>query len=194
MIPAYPLTWPAGWPRTPAEYEVSKDGHVYSVRDGQRHRMAEHPDQDGYLCVLVRIGPGKRRNLRIHRAVCEAFNGSRPSRAHVVRHYDGNKLNNGAGNLLWGTVADNSADAVRLGETARGLRNGSYTKPHTRRRGETNGNSKLKAEQVERIFVDGRSQTVIAAEYGVTQMLVSQIKRGRIWNHVTGMSKPAGGS
>lgn len=184
---AFPLTWPAGWPSVGAVYEVSHDGHIFSVRNGRARQLAEHPDTDGYLCVLVRVAPGKRRQLRVHRAVCEAVNGPRPSPLHKVRHWDGNKRNNAGSNLLWGTHAENEADAIRLGEKARGERNGAYTRPERRRRGAQNGNSKLTEAAVRLIVADDRAQWRIAAEHGVRQTLISQIKCGRIWNHVTGL-------
>lgn len=184
-ITAYPLAWPAGWPNLGDKYEVGEDGHVYRMASGKR--MPEHADEDGYLCVLVRIGVDKRRNLRVHRAVCEAFHGPRPSPAHLVRHVDGDKTNNRPSNVKWGTHAENEADAVRLGEKATGHRNGAYTRPEKRRRGESNGNGKLNAPDVLAILADERAQEEIATAHGVSQSLVSQIKRGRIWNHVTGL-------
>jgi hypothetical protein len=138
--------------------------------------------------VLVRLETGKRRKLRVHRAVCEAFNGRKPA-CRETRHLDGDKRNNHADNLRWGTQRENAADRMRHGRGAVGLRNGAYTKPHTRRRGVTNGNAKLMPEQVLAILSDARSQSRIAEDYGVNQTLVSAIKLGRIWNHVTGLPR-----
>lgn len=186
---AYPLKWPDGWPRTTSEYRVTRDGRVYSVRGSGLHELAQHPDKDGYLCVLVLIRAGKRRHLRVHRAVCEALHGARPP-GMVVRHIDGNKRNNNAHNLAWGTVAENSADAIRHGSVATGQRNGTHTHPETRRRGSDNGNSRLATDEVRAIFRDARVQEVIASDYGITQGTVAHIKTGRTWSHVTGKRHP----
>jgi HNH endonuclease len=124
--------------------------------------------------------------LRMIREVRRAFHGPKLPGLEVL-HGDGNQLNNAARNLRWGTQADNAADREAHGRTARGQRNGAYTKPERRRRGTENGNSKLEPETVLAIFHDARPQSRIAADHGVNQTLVSAIKLGRIWNHVTGL-------
>lgn len=52
--------------------------------------------------------------------------------------------------------------------------------------GESVGGSKLTEQQVLEIYADQRRQVDIAAEYGCAQTLVSKIKRGEFWSHVTG--------
>lgn len=182
-----PLAWPTGWPSCGARYEVTDDGQIISITKRMPRTLAQQLDRDGYPCVLVRIAQGKRRLLRVHRAVCESIHGPKPSPVHLVRHLDGDKRNNHSSNLCWGTHAENEADSIRLGEKAIGLRNGAHTKPQARRRGSQNGNSKLTADKVRAILVDQRSQSVVALEHGICQSLVSQIKRGRVWCHVTGV-------
>jgi hypothetical protein len=60
------------------------------------------------------------RPVRFHRLICEAFHGPAPEGRNVVRHLDGDRLNNRPENLAWGTYAENSADCVRLGEIKTG--------------------------------------------------------------------------
>ena len=45
-------------------------------------------------------------------------------------------------------------------------------------------NAKLTEEQLEEILKDTRSQQKIAGSYGVSQTLISLIKRGKVWQHV----------
>ena len=46
-------------------------------------------------------------NIKIHQAVCEAFNGPKPFRTAVVIHIDENGHNNRPENLRWGTQKEN---------------------------------------------------------------------------------------
>lgn len=46
-------------------------------------------------------------NVKIHRAVCEAFHGPSPFEGAVVMHIDDDPLNNVPSNLKWGTQKEN---------------------------------------------------------------------------------------
>lgn len=46
-------------------------------------------------------------NIKVHRAVCEAFHGPPPFDGAVVIHIDENALNNDPENLKWGTQKEN---------------------------------------------------------------------------------------
>lgn len=46
-------------------------------------------------------------NIKVHRAVCEAFHGSPPFPKSVVIHIDEDALNNRPENLKWGTQKEN---------------------------------------------------------------------------------------
>lgn len=46
-------------------------------------------------------------NIKVHRAVCEAFHGKAPTPAHVVMHLDEDAHNNRPENLAWGTQKEN---------------------------------------------------------------------------------------
>lgn len=46
-------------------------------------------------------------NIKVHRAVCEAFHGPAPFDGAVVMHLDENSLNNRPENLKWGTQKEN---------------------------------------------------------------------------------------
>ena len=53
-----------------------------------------------------------------------------------------------------------------------------------KRRGAENGNAKLTPEQVIAIRSDARSQSAIAASYGIGQAAVSKIKLRKLWRHL----------
>lgn len=105
-------------------YEVSDAGRVRSIdriirrSDGRirRHRgriLKPSPmSPGGYL--IVGLGTKSGCTKTVHRLVAAAFC-PRPDGADVVRHLDGNKVNNTVANLAWGTTSENRLDDVRLG-------------------------------------------------------------------------------
>lgn len=104
-------------------YAVSEDGRVWAVGTNWRgygeREIKPTENGHGYLKVRLTIG-GRRRNIPVHRIVALAFVGPKPSPAHEVCHVDGNRQNNAASNLRWGTRKDNAADRERHGRTSRG--------------------------------------------------------------------------
>jgi hypothetical protein len=157
---------------TSGDYEVSSLGRVRRVtpdrfgRGGNRV-LKPRPLPTGYL-RYTESTDGKNVDRYIHRTVCHAFNGPPPSPSHEVAHRDGCKANNRPENLYWATHVQNEADKVAHG---------------TRLAGERVGNSKLTAEAVAKIrtMIGTAPQRVIAAKFGVTQMVISKIHRGQMW-------------
>lgn len=114
-------THPDLWPG----YGVDREGRVYSLTSnwrgyGQRE-LKQLPHKDGYLCVRI-LRDGKRVRLLVHRMVAAAYLPPRPSAAHELRHLDGDKSNNAAANLAWGTAKENADDREAHGRTSRGVR------------------------------------------------------------------------
>ena len=154
-------------------YFVSREGRVFSAtgwRGLPLRELAPIPNGKGYLKVRLVVG-GRRISVPVHRLVAEAFVGTRPSPFHEVRHLDGNRLNNAASNLAWGTRRDNATDRDRHGRTARGSRNGW---------------SRLTESDVHEIrqrLAAGETQRRIAASFGVCQRTISKISRKEAWRH-----------
>lgn len=100
-------------------YEVSNLGRVASLRRRPRRILSPYlnPRQaHGYFHVTLSCdSEGRRRRPSVHRLVAEAFHGAAPSPDHQVRHLDGNRFNNTAANLAWGTASENRLDRVRHG-------------------------------------------------------------------------------
>lgn len=164
-----------GWDR----YEASEAGFVRSrdmtvgakggacaVRKGRV--LTPVKASNGYWVVTVTDG-ANRRQQAVHRLVAMAFHGVPPyANAHVL-HGDGDKNNNAADNLRWGTAADNHAD----------------TKRHGRRlSGERHPRAKLTEAAVQNIRNSSLDASLIAAQYGVTREHVWAVRRGRVWPHV----------
>jgi hypothetical protein len=124
---------------------------------------------DGYGRTV--IGGRGGRNWLAHRWTWTQTNGPIPDGLHVLHHCDNRGCIN-VDHLFLGTNADNVADRVAKGRT----RVGSHP-------GELNPSAKLTGEQVDAIRADPRLQYVIAAEYGVSKMTISEVKRRITWAH-----------
>lgn len=146
--------------------EVSSEGAVRL--DGKNlyiQRMSH-----GYLRVNVR---GKR--ITVHSLVALAFYGERP-KGYDVRHLNGDRSDNRASNLAYGTRKENIGDAVRLG---------------THYHGERHYRAKLTIQQVKEIkqrAMAGERQKQIAAEFGIGADQVSRIKTGQRWKFAIGVA------
>lgn len=93
-------------------YQVSSLGTIYSNRQGGRE-LRPARNAGGYPHVSLRRD-GERHHRYVHQLVAEVFIGPRPV-GMEVRHLDGDRLNNSADNLQYGTAAENAQDRVRHG-------------------------------------------------------------------------------
>ena len=144
-------------------YEVSDQGRVKSFCRKKPKILRPGLASNGYLSVA--LGGGNTR--MVHHLVTEAFLGARS--IFMALHKDGCKTNNKADNLYWGTRSQNTWDALRHGTG------------HI-------GKSCLTEDEAISIICDDRLQKEIALDFGVTQAAVSQIKSGKTWQHLWGLS------
>lgn len=134
-------------------YAVSDDGRVWSYR--YRRLLAGSMSRDGYRKVQI-LGKHK----FVHRLVAENFvSGS----GDQVRHLDGDKLNNAASNLAWGTCRQNILDKWNHG---------------TMVVGERHHNNKIPESDVLLIRESSETNTALAKKYGVTRSAIYAIKKG----------------
>lgn len=150
-------------------YWVTEDGRIRGPRGG----WLKFRNSKGYLAFKASLGPGITKDRSVHVAVCETFHGPRPTPAHVVRHLNGDSLDNRASNLAWGTHSENIADMMRHG-TCRPAR------------GETHCRAKLTQVEVDEIrgLLTSEpllTQGMIAELYGVDRSRVSRIQNGKGW-------------
>lgn len=152
-------------PGTDGRYEVSSLGRIRCV--GRPPRVGSI-NRRGYRHFQMRVGGRKAVNLSVHRLICEAFHGA-PFEGAVVRHLDGDTLNNLPENLAWGTVAENIADQTRHG-----------TKP----RGERHANAKLTesgVREIRRRRSAGERAKDLAREFGISDSMIAGLCRGERW-------------
>lgn len=152
-------------------YEVSNLGNVRSwLRRGVSNELRVEPlilspgtSGNGYKLVVL-TAEGVPYTRMVHQIVAGAFIGERPP-GHVTRHLDGNKHNNTAENLAYGTHSDNRHDAVRHGYK--------HKKKLTYQL----------AEEIRKLYKTGEySQRVLGEKFGVDQSHVANILAGRAWS------------
>lgn len=149
-----------------ARYEVSNHGRIRSLklqRSVRRVFVSPFGYQRVHLCLDYR-----KRDAFVHRLVAIAFLGPVP-KGKEVNHIDGNKLNNAVSNLEYITPQENKRHAVKHGLTARG---------------ERNIKAKLTATDVRAIRLRSEYGYVVAADYGVSNTTINNIRARRTWGHV----------
>lgn len=118
------------------------------------------------------------RAIGAHRIAYTLFNGAIPQGQHVCHRCDVRLCVNPA-HLFTGSHQENMADMVRKGRAA--TLNGS-----------TGNAAKITESDVPKILARlliGHTCLEIAADYGVTDCAINAIRRGKSWNHVTGLPR-----
>lgn len=162
-------------------YEVSNRGRVrsWSTRGSHLRIPATKPhlvsievNRRGACSVTLQRGRDHhRRGVLVHHLVMAAFIGPR-QKGQLIRHLDGNAQNNRLENLSYGTQADNMADALRHGTTARGNK-----LPQAKLDDE-------KVMDIRRRFSAGETIKTLALEYGVSWASCQDVVLGVSWRHV----------
>jgi hypothetical protein len=149
-------------------YEISNHGRFAKLLpDGRQIRKLN--SKTPYLSVSVKSLNGEpQKSLYIHRLVAQVFIGPRPD-GLVIRHLDGNRYNNMATNLAYGSVEQNYDD----------------TKKHKTHWHENNGRAVLSERCVDAIrYLQENGlvrQTALAKAFKVSDSTISAIIKGRNW-------------
>jgi hypothetical protein len=157
-------------------YQVSDKGRVRSL-DRVDSLGRDHTGQvlkvcfagDGYGRVNLKRD-GDRKSALVHRLVATAFIPN-PRGAPAVNHLDSSRGNNVATNLEWCTASQNIQHCIR---------NGRFHPA----RGSKSGKAVLCEADVYFIKTSPLRNMDIAALFGIARNHVSEIRRGRIWQHV----------
>jgi len=121
-------------------YQVSNMGRVKSLertvidKIGRKHSQKERilkpgTDNFGYFRVVLYKGSGKKKTLKVHRLVCEAFHENSKNKPEV-NHINEDKLDNRACNLEWVTTKENCNHGTHNARMAKTLSKqvGQYTR------------------------------------------------------------------
>ena len=150
-------------------YEASSLGRVRGLdrRSGQKFvkggMIKPSSDGGGYTSFSLCRG-NKKERVKTHRAVCMAFHGM-PEEGACVRHLNGDRRDNRAANLAWGTRAENEADKLQHGSYGLKLSQGEVRK-------------------IRELSGVGLTLKAIGAQFGVSGTTAWRIVRGKSWGNV----------
>lgn len=172
-------------------YEISESGIIKRRIDSQNkmggivkrgYVPKQHKDKDGYPNISLHCDEEKKRRLRVHRLVLEAFFGECPE-GMEANHIDGIKTNNHISNLEWISHEENVRHAFTIG---------------LREKGEKNPMAKLKDGEVwfiKKLLASdmykekpkphtGLTDRNIGRMFNVDSATIGNIKRERSWSHI----------
>jgi hypothetical protein len=137
--------------------------------------------RDGYAATKFN---GK--NYKAHRLMYAASIGEHPPANLVVMHTCDKPSCLNPTHLVLGTNLDNIQDRAKKGRSAFGHKNGAYTKPERVRRGTDNGAARLTPDIVRAIRLRFRPgmASVLAKEYGVSDMSIHNVVKRKTWKHI----------
>lgn len=152
-----------------AGYFIGDDGSIV----GRSGRIIKaNPDGNGYTQINACLPGNRRKSIKIHALVCEAFHGPAPSPLHTVAHGDGNRANNCAHNLRWATRQENERDKANHGTRLTGERHfaARLTEPIVR--------------EMRQRATAGEKYRALAQEFGVSKATARTAILGLTWGHV----------
>lgn len=160
------------------KYEASNTG---LIRNSETLKVLKPQNNIfGYYAMTCRPEPYKQTNVRVHRAVAEAFLGECPD-GYVVNHIDGNKHNNNIDNLEYVTSSENNQHAYDTGLKVANMTN-------VIKKGEEHYLSKVSEEQAIEIlkyfYQTGYGSRKIAKHFNISRGTVDGIIRNRTWKHL----------
>lgn len=117
------------------------------------------------------------KNVAAHRFSWEMHNGTKIPEGCIVMHSCDNPSCVNPEHLSIGTHQDNMNDMISKDRQARGGRFSARNPA----RGSRNARAKFTERSAMQIFNDPRPQRIIAAEYGVSQTVIHNIKAKKTW-------------
>ncbi len=153
-------------------------GFVYGTKGAPFRRT----NTDGYVQIKFRDAQNWRaeRAVLAHRVIWEYLHGDL-TEGLTINHLNGVKTDNRMVNLEAVSMAENVQHAYRTGL-------------NTPNRGVDAPNARLTEAQVLEIYRrawTGEHQSHLGIEFGISREVISNIKQGWSWTHVTGHVRPA---
>jgi len=155
------------WKQTPGTVAFNFFDSFTKENDCWVWNRGTNGDGYGYL-----YDTKNKKHFRSHVFIYQLINGPYDSNLVICHTCDNRKCVN-PDHLFLGTKAENNADRAKKGR-------------NRDQNGTKNNQNKLTDQQVIEIFkMRGKFQKDIAKQYGITQTMVSSIKLGKAWKHLT---------
>ena len=151
-------------------YLVEESGNVISLVFKSPRKLKPIRRGEYWGFTLLDAG-GKLCGVYQHRLVAEVFHGAAPE-GHEVRHLNGNRANNSAANVTWGTRSQNMLDKELHG-----------TAPI----GEAHPMAKLDEQRVRimrKLHALGFSPSSMMAYFKISRMQHWRIVHRQLWRHI----------
>lgn len=140
--------------------------------DRSRKRKLKPVSLLGYAAVGMSSRRGEARKLvKVHKLIALTFLGNPPFESAVIRHLNGNKLDNRVENLAWGTYKENEADKKVHGTHKFPIK--------------TKFRSSNDIEEVKKLRAAGMKIGEIAARFGVGKQAIMRVCKGATWTDKT---------
>jgi hypothetical protein len=148
------------------EYAADLNGNIWSKASGKWKKL--NPSLNGHYLRLSMRKNGKDVNRTVHSVVCETYYGKPDFPKPVVRHLDGNSLNNAPENLDWGTYSQNNADKNFHGRVIH----------------ENHPKAKVTMQSAEEMRLSGKTSWHLAKEFNLSPKTVRRILNRETWIEV----------
>ena len=153
-------------------YECSNYARIKSLFDKLNRRrdyiLSQFHDKDGYLLASL-CAHGRRQQVRVHTVIGNVFK-ENPFGKPIFNHNDGVKTNNLPYNLIPATHSENTYHAYSTGLMK-------------------DCNAKITRDQVLEIVKSTNTLNKLSSTYGITRSAIWNIKHGRNWSNITGITR-----
>lgn len=145
------------------KYACDFEGNIFS-KSNNRWKILKQNITNQYYRLSLRKN-GKDVNRTVHKIICQTYYGDKPQKNSIVRHLDGNSLNNRANNLDWGTYGQNWDDRKK---DCRGIH-------------EEHHNAKITMDIARKMRMSGKTYQELCHEYNLTSKTVQRILNNETW-------------